>query len=51
MLSAPASPQDPVFQRFRRVGWLATWGEGGRVMMAAQPGSLKNITDFFDVCG
>ena len=51
MLSAPAAVSDPVFQRFRRVGWMATWGEAGRVMMAAQPGSLPRITDFFAFCG
>lgn len=51
MLSAPARTDEPVFLRFRRVGWLAVHGEAGRVTMAAHPGSERGISDFFTFCG
>lgn len=51
LLSASAEASDPVFQRFRRVNWLAVHGEAGRVVMAAHPGSESRIADFFRACG
>lgn len=50
-LSAGASTSEPVFQRFRRVGWLAQWREGAREAYAAQPGSGPSIERFFAFCG
>jgi hypothetical protein len=51
LLSAAASTREPVFQRFRRVGWLAQWRDGEREAYAAQPGSVPNIERFFAFCG
>lgn len=50
LLTARAGLKDPVFQRFRRVGWLATWTDGRRAMMAPQPGSVGQIESFFAAC-
>lgn len=50
-LSAGASTSEPVFLRFRRVGWLAQWRDGAREAYAAQPGSAPNIERFFAFCG
>jgi hypothetical protein len=50
-LSAGASTAEPVFQRFRRVGWLAQWRDGAREAYAPQPGSTPNIERFFAFCG
>lgn len=50
-LSAGASTSEPVFQRFRRVGWLAQWRDGAREAYAAHPGSVPNIERFFAFCG
>ena len=50
-LSAEASIAEPVFQRFRRVGWLAQWRDGTREAYAPQPGSEANIERFFAFCG
>lgn len=46
--TAPAS--HPVFQRFRRVGWLAVWNGDQRAMMAAQPGSEGRAARFLELC-
>lgn len=51
LLTARVDKTDPVFQRFRRVGWLATWTEGRRAMMVPQPGSVGRIESFFAACG
>ncbi len=50
-LSAEAATAEPVFQRFRRVGWLALWRDGEREAYAPQPGSTPNIERFFAFCG
>ena len=50
-LGAEASTAEPVFQRFRRVGWLAQWRDGEREAYAPQPGSTPNIERFFAFCG
>lgn len=50
LLTARAEKTDPVFQRFRRVGWLATWTDGQRAMMVPQPGSVGRIESFFAAC-
>jgi hypothetical protein len=50
LLTARAGLKDPVFQRFRQVGWLATWTDGRRATMAPQPGSAGRIESFFAAC-
>lgn len=50
-LSARASTSEPVFQRFRRIGWLAQWRDGEREPYAAQPGTTPDIERFFAFCG
>ena len=50
-LSAGATTAEPVFQRFRRVGWIAQWRDGAREAYAPQPGSTANIERFFAFCG
>ena len=51
LLSAEASTGEPVFRRFRGVGWLAQWRDGEREAYAPQPGSAANIERFFAFCG
>jgi len=51
LLVASAKTADPVFQRFRRVGWLAHYGPDYRATMVPQPGSADRIDAFFAVCG
>ena len=50
LLTARAGAKDPVFQRFRRVGWLATWTDGRRAVMVPQPASIDRIESFFTAC-
>lgn len=51
LLTADASTAEPVFQRFRRVGWMALWRDGEREAYAPQPGSERNVEGFFAFCG
>lgn len=51
LLTARASTRDPVFQRFRRLGWIAAWRGEVREVYAAHPGSTKGVEDFFAACG
>lgn len=50
-LSAEARADAPVFQRFRRIGWLAMWQDGEREAYAPHPASAPNIERFFAFCG
>lgn len=50
-LTAEAAANTPVFQRFRRVGWLALWQDGERQAYAPHPESAPNIERFFAFCG
>ena len=50
-LTAQADADTPVFQRFRRVGWLAAYGDGWREAMVVQPGSAPRVERFFAACG
>ena len=50
-LTAEAEADAPVFQRFRRDGWLALWLDGERQAYAPQPESTPNIERFFTFCG
>jgi hypothetical protein len=51
ILIAAASTADPVFQRFRRVGWLAVYGADYRLPMVPHPQSAPGIERFFTFCG
>lgn len=51
ILTAMAAADAPVFQRFRRTGWLALWQAGGREAYAPHPGSADRIERFFAFCG
>lgn len=50
-LTAEAKAGDPVFQRFRRVGWLAIWQGESRHAYAPHPGSGERVERFFAFCG
>ncbi|HRJ64584.1 hypothetical protein [Brevundimonas sp. UBA2416] len=50
-LTAEADADAPVFQRFRRIGWLALWVDGERQAYAPHPESAPNIERFFVFCG
>ena len=50
ILTARASTSEPVFQRFRRVGWMALWRDGDREAYAPQPESAGHIERFFAFC-
>lgn len=50
-LSATANASEPVFQRFRRVGWMARWIDGEREVYAPHPGSEAGVERFFARCG
>lgn len=50
-LSAEAATDIGVFQRFRRVGWLALWQGDERQAYAPHPGSADRVERFFAFCG
>jgi len=50
-LTAEAAADAPVFQRFRRIGWLALWQDGERQAYAPHPESAPSIERFFAFCG
>lgn len=49
LAEAPTTP--PVFQRFRRLGWLGLHDAEGRALMVAHPASTDGIERFFAFCG
>lgn len=49
-LTAKASSTDPVFLRFRKLGWLAVHDEQGRQPYVATPGVRPQIEQFFSLC-
>lgn len=49
-LTADSKIDAPVFQRFRRIGWLAQWQGDHREAYAAQAASVGNIERFFNFC-
>lgn len=51
ILTAEANADHPVFQRFRRVHWIASWVADRREPYAAHPGSEAAVEDFFFACG
>ncbi len=48
---AEADTGVPVFQRFRRLGWLGLNDAEGRALMVAHPASTDGIERFFAFCG
>ena len=50
-LTAEADADTPVFQRFRRLGWLAVWHDDQRQTLAPHPQSAGNVEKFFVFCG
>ncbi len=51
ILTAEADADHPVFQRFRRLGWVASWVGERREPYAAHPGSETAVEGFFSACG
>lgn len=49
-LIGEAVSTDPVFLRFRRLGWLAIWRGDRREMLAGHDGALAGVERFFKVC-
>lgn len=50
VLTAQARSDAPVFQRFRRVGWMAAWHGDIRETYVPQPASAERIEQFFALC-
>ena len=51
LLTAEAATASPVFQQFRRLGWLTHWQDGRRQTYAPQPASADDVERFFSFCG
>lgn len=51
VLVANSPSQGPVFQRFRRLGWLATWQGQTREVLVAHPETRSSVDRFFAICG
>jgi len=49
-LTAATTTDQPVFQRFRSVGWLAVLQADDRTPLVAQPGTAPTIARFFQLC-
>jgi hypothetical protein len=50
-LTAQATTSVPVFQRFRRLGWLAQWQGDRRETYVPHPTAAPDIERFFAFCG
>ena len=50
-LTAEAATAIPLFQRFRRVGWLAHWEGQKRETYVPHPAAAPGIERFFAFCG
>lgn len=50
-LTAQSKSNEPVFQRFRRIGWLAQWQGEHRETYVAHAASAPDIERFFVFCG
>lgn len=50
-LTAESKADEPVFQRFRRIGWLAQWQGDRRETYTAHVSSVPDIERFFVFCG
>ena len=51
VLSAEARTDVPVFQRFRRLGWMASLHDGRRDLYVVHPENAANVERFFAGCG
>lgn len=51
LLTAEARTSEPVFLRFRHVGWLAAWKGDAREAYVPHPASASQIEQFFAFCG
>lgn len=51
LLTAEARTSEPVFLRFRSVGWLAAWQGEARETYVPHPASASQIEQFFAFCG
>lgn len=49
-LTATAPLSDPVFMRFRQLGWLAVLSPNERRLLVATPDSLRHVQRFFEIC-
>ena len=50
ILTAQVRSDTPVFQRFRRLGWMAAWHGDIRETYVPQPASAGRIEQFFALC-
>lgn len=50
-LTADTRTAEPVFQRFRKVGWLADWQGTKRETYVPHPAAAPDIERFFAFCG
>lgn len=51
LLTASAAADLPVFQRFRRLGWIAQWtGDDHRETYVAHPAARADVERFFALC-
>jgi hypothetical protein len=50
-LTGEAATSDPVFRRFRSVGWLALWRDGEREVYVPHPAARAEVERFFAFCG
>lgn len=50
-VTANAKTKDPVFQRFRTLGWIALWEGDNRDTLVAHPTSKATVERFFAACG
>lgn len=50
LLTASAAADIPVFQRFRRLGWMAQWIGDQRETYVAHPRSQVDVERFFALC-
>lgn len=51
IVTAETDADLPVFERFRRLGWLAVWQDGRRATYVPHPASAGNVERFFAACG
>lgn len=50
LIGTEAAVDQPVFHRFRSLGWIASWRGDTREAYVAQPGSASAVQRFFDAC-
>lgn len=50
-VTASAKTKDPVFQRFRSLGWIALWEGDEREPLASHPQGKASVERFFAACG